>query len=142
MLINFCPHCNGLPYSKENSSENHIEIVFDETQINYFGKNVKNENTSEIDYLIFQPNIDHSLFKSNEINLRFITPRDVQVQYCDYNLENECVLVENIIRPAPHDLAVQIDTNRISLVVSLVISSFSSIVVWSIIRQRMMKNDS
>ena len=132
----------GLPYNKENPSEGNIEIIFDETQINYFGKDIKNENISEIDYLVFQPNSNHSSFKSNEINLRFITPKDVHVQYCDHNLEKECMLIENIIRPAPHDLAVQIDTNRMSLVVSLVISSFSSIVVWSILRQRKMKNDS
>lgn len=60
--------------------------------------------------------------------------------FCDYNLENSCTNLENVIRPAPHDLAVQIDTNRIGLAVSLLVLILSIVIVWSTFRNRFVEH--
>lgn len=126
----------GLPYSLNETSKN-IEIVFNEEEMNFF----KIEEDDSIYYfkdrLTFKPD-SNGKFISDAMNFRFIVPKDISIDYCDYNLPN-CVEMKNIIHPAPHDLAVQLDTNRIGIGVSLVVASFSSIVVWS--RLRDIKND-
>ena len=127
----------NLPYAEENPPEEKIIIRFDESQINYFGnKNMPDNKISKIDYLTFQPNLKNDSLSSDKINLRFIVPTDIKIQYCDYNVKTDCTFIENIIHPAPHDLRIQIDTNRLSMAVSLVVASFSSIVVWATLRPK------
>ena len=69
----------------------------------------------------------------NEIKIRFIIPENIHLNFCDSNL-GKCMQVDKIIHPAPHDLAVQIDTNRIGIGISLLVAIFSCIIIWSKIR--------
>lgn len=135
----------GLPYSSENKSLQKIEVKFDQSTLNYNDES-NNSFTSilQADSLLFEPNWKKNQFYSNEINIRFITPTDVSIEFCDYNIQPACTNVKKIIHPAPHDLYVQIQNNRINLGVSLVVILLSAITVWATLRpkfQQRVKNE-
>ena len=132
-MITLWVEIRGLPY---NETSKDIEMQFNEKQLNYFSSDddVQNNKISQTDRIKFTYNSDQKTFQSELINLRFIIPTDISVELCDYNLQNPCNTIEDIIHPAPYDLASRIETNRISIGVSLVVAAFSSLVVWSRLR--------
>lgn len=136
-LITLDVKVKGLQYF-QNSTLKKVEIVFNERQINYwYDKDDPRQNKFEqADQITLKPNWNYNVFESNKINLRFIVPENISIQFCDYNIEPSCHTIENIIQPAPYDLASQIDSNRIIITLSLIIASLSFIVVWSRIRGR------
>lgn len=67
---------------------------------------------------------------SEKIPLRFIVPKDIPMEFCDYNIEPSCRIIQDVIHPASFDLADRIKNSRITITASLVILSLSSIIVW------------
>jgi len=138
-LVTLSIDVQGLPHN-ENATKN-IEIKFDEKQINYwedegswnsfnFKELQRQKEFPEKDLVQLEPNSDYSVFSSEIFNLRFISPQDISIQYCDYNLESSCHQIENIIHPAPYDIDSQIQSNRIVITMAIITASFSLIVVW------------
>ncbi|QLH03643.1 hypothetical protein C5F47_08880 [Nitrosopumilus cobalaminigenes] len=119
----------GLPYN--NTTLPPIEITIDETYLNYW--NDENTENHEImdDPKFRLDNWENDSLRSKVIPLRFIVPADIPIEYCDYDLSSNCITIQNIIHPAPFDLADEIKNSRISITASLVIVGLSSIVVWS-----------
>ena len=127
-----------LPYSNSSIPLEDIIIRFDERDLNYLDPN--EDRTGDItynkDFLTFTPDWESGIFKSDEIRIRFIVPTDIAVEFCDPNLTSECTKIEKIIHPAPHDLAIQIQNNQIGIGVSLVIASFSIVIIWNRLRDK------
>lgn len=124
----------GLPYEQDVDLQR-IEIKFDESHVNYWLENNERQNKfNEGDTLILHQGMNN-VFRTDPINLRFIVPEDISVQFCDYNLDVPCYEVENIIHPAPYDLANRIETNRIIISLTLVTASLSAIVVWNRLKE-------
>ncbi len=63
--------------------------------------------------IIAYPNFNHTLFKSEPINLKFIVPEIIDVTYCEYPLIKKCDVIHNIIKPASYDLGERLRTNNI-----------------------------
>lgn len=134
-LVTFNSTITGLPYSVADEPLKEIEIKFDERHLNYWN-DIMDSAGNEIlqnDSISFKPFWNETSFKSEKINVRFITPIDISLDFCDYNIP-QCYKIDNVIRPAPHDLAVQIETNRIGLGITLALASFSSAIVWARLR--------
>lgn len=129
----------GLPYINASEAPKEIILRFNESELNYLhvDEDVLGDRVYEIDYLSFKPNWENHVFEADEIGIRFIVPVDISAQYCDYNIGNECTKIENIIHPAPHDLAIQIQNNQIGIAVSLVIAGFSCVIVWTNFSRRL-----
>lgn len=117
----------GLPYNQENSTSKEISLEFDEKYLNFWDEN--SNDPLHYNKLILKPNLEDNYFYSDPIKIRFIVPVDIPATFCDNNIP-KCFEIENIIHPAPHDLAVQIETNKISLGVSLMLVILSSTIVW------------
>lgn len=128
-----------LPYSNATTPLEDIIIRFDERDLNYLhpDESRTGDITYNKDFLTITPDLESGLFKSDEIWIRFVVPIDISVQFCDPNLKSECTKIEKIIHPAPHDLAIQIQNNQIGIAVSLVIASFSIVIIWSRLRDKM-----
>jgi len=131
-LITLDIQAHNLPYTK-NMTSNNIEINFIENQINYWydQQDFRQNKYSQSDTVMLHPDWEKNVFKSDKINLRFISPENISIQYCDYNLKIQCHDVPNIIHPAPYDLANRIDSNRIVMMLTLITASLSTIIVWS-----------
>ena len=126
--VNVSLKVQGLPY--QASPELPIEIHFDERQLNYWSIDKTTPNrisTSDHVSLYYEEGI----FKSNEIGIRFIVPIEIDVYFCDYNLQKDCTKINSIIKPASHDLNIQLQTNQIGIGVSLIIAGFSCTLIWS-----------
>ena len=135
--VTFSSEIRGLPYSQLDEPLKEISLQFDERQLNYWsyeGDTINNE-TFQKDSITFQPNWDEGVFSSDDVEIRFIVPTDVVLTFCDNNIPT-CWNVTNVIHPAPHDLAVQIQTNRIALGLTFGLAAFSSAIVWSRLRPR------
>ena len=128
----------GLPY-KENMTLNEIVINLNETQLNYWSDedDVENNEILQADSFVFKPDWVNSIFISDPINIRFIIPTDISLEYCDYNIEPSCYEIKNIIHPAPYDLASSLEADSITIIISLVIVTLST----SVIRYRIRKKD-
>ncbi len=136
----------NLPYN-QNMTLSDIIVNFDQTQLNYWiddkakSKSIyDNEAKRQMlypmkDEITLKPDWDSNTFKSELFNLRFVTPEDISIQYCDYNLDSPCHQIESIIHPAPYDIDDRIQSNRIVISMSLVTASLSSIVVWARLRE-------
>ena len=140
-LITLDVQARDLPYNKNMTMPN-IEIHFNESQLNYWTNSIDTQNheISTKDYLILKPDWENGVFKSDEMNLRFIIPSDISVDFCDSNLKPSCKEVPTIMHPAAYDLENRIDTNRIQIALSLVTVSLSGIVVWSRFRENKSKS--
>ncbi len=140
-LVTFDVQAHNLPYMK-NMTLNDVKIRFFENQINYwYNQDDSRQNKyPQSDIVTLYPDWDNNVFKSDKINFRFIIPEDISIQYCDYNLETSCHNIQKIIHPAPYDLANRIDSNRIVITLSLIITSLSAIVVWSRLRDPIKNN--
>ena len=127
----------GLPYSSSDESLKEITLQFDERQLNYWSNEDDkiNNETFQKDSVSFQPNWEEGVFRSDEVEVRFIVPTDITLKFCDNNIPT-CWNLTNVIHPAPHDLAVQIQTNRITLGLTFALAAFSSAIVWSRLRPR------
>ena len=119
----------NLPYT-QNDTVQEINIKFN--NLNYFSNQFdeKNEKITQVDYLSLYPVWNENKFSSDPIKIRYIVPIDVSVDLCDYNSNEECMKIEQIIHPAPHDTFVLIDNARTSIGVSLSILSLTIIIVW------------
>jgi len=128
-----------LPYSNSSIPLEDIIIRFDERDLNYLHPEEPRigDRTYNKDFLTFIPDWEGGIFISDEIWIRFIVPTDISVQFCDPNLKSECTKIEKIIHPAPHDLAIQIKNNQIGIAISLVIASFSILIIWTRLREKM-----
>jgi len=115
----------GLPHSY-NDTKN-ISLEFNEKYLNFWDE--FSDKPLPYNMLILKPNEEKNYFYSEPIKIRFIVPTDVPATFCDENIPT-CFEIENIIHPAPHDLEVQIETNRIALGVSLMLVILSSVIVW------------
>jgi len=144
-LITLELEIQDLPY-EQNMTLSDIIVNFDQTQLNYWidekaaSKIFDNEAKRQISYpmkdeIILKLDLDSNTFKSESFNLRFVTPEDVSIQYCDYNLDSPCYQINNIIHPAPYDIDDRIQGNRIVISMSLVTVGLSSIVVWTTLRK-------
>ena len=136
-LVTVWVEIRDLPYTDKDNLHD-IEILFFEHDLNYF--NSQSDLILPSSNLVFIPNWQQNIFISTPIDIRFISPSDITIQFCDYNLSDSCFPVHNIIRPAPHALAIQVDTNRIGLGISLIIPLLSSIIVWATLRNRFIEN--
>ncbi len=134
-LITINAKIENLPYENITELKN-IELKFEEEQINFWYDNddSRQKEYPNIPILTYKSN-DQEVWKSNSINLRFVTPADIDIKYCDYNLKPDCKPIEGIIHPAPYDLANRIDGVRSVIVLSLITAGLSSIVVWSRIKE-------
>ncbi len=119
----------NLPYT-QNDTMKEINIKFN--NLNYFSHRFdeNNDKITQVDYLSLYPVWNENKFSSDPIKIRYIVPIDVSVDLCDYNLNEECMKIEQIIHPAPHDIFVQIDNARTNIGVSLSILSLTIIMVW------------
>ena len=133
-LITLQIEVRNLPYNK-NMTEPNIELFFDEKYLNYWSGDEKVENgILPIVPFKLDPTLEDGVFESKEVNLRFIVPVEIPLEYCDYSLEPPCYPIENILRPAPYDLEERIKSNRIAISVSLAIMSLSATLIWHKIR--------
>lgn len=133
--VTFWSELRGLPYTNTTESLKEITLNFDERQLNYWsyeGDKINNEILDK-DSIIFQPYWEENVFISDKVVVRFILPTNISLKFCDRN-QGECIILEDIIHPAPHDLAVQIDTNRIGLGLTLVLAGFSCTIIWARLR--------
>lgn len=125
-----------LPYN-ENMKLKEIELFFNETYINYWiddeDQRQKLYSTSNI--FLLKPDWNKNVFSSEKINFRFIVPVDIPMIFCDYNLNTTCVQIENIIHPAPYDLANRIDTNRMIMALTIVVAGIGLVNVWARLRR-------
>ncbi len=128
-----------LPYTNQSQPIPNIEIRFNANELNYLhiDEDRLGNRIYEKDYLTFEPDWENKIFTSDEIGIRFIVPTDISVDFCDDTLKPQCTKIENIIHPAPHDLAVQIVNNQIGIAVSLVIAGFSCVIIWLNFRKTM-----
>lgn len=129
-LITLDIEVRGLPYIK-NMTEPSIELSFDERHLNYWSENYNDEN--EILPIIpfkLKPDWENDVFRSQKVDLRFIIPTDISMQYCDDKLVSPCHEIKNIIHPAPYDLKERIKTNRTAITASLLIVGLSATLVW------------
>jgi len=126
-----------MPYSKENMPTEQISLQFDENQLNFWNTNIENKNNDVpyLDTLIFEPDWENNVFRSNEIEIRFIVPTDISAEFCDNNIQ-ECNKLTNIIHPAPFDLNTQLESNRINFSLSFVVVGLSFVIVWATLRPR------
>ena len=136
-LITFGAEIRGFPYTIEDEPLEKIEFKFNERHLNYWNEesDIDKNIVLEHDSIELIPDWDKNVFRSQKIDIRFIIPTDITLELCDQNIQ-ECILIENIIHPAPHDLAIQVETNRIGIGVSLLIVVFSSVIVWSKLRPK------
>lgn len=134
-----------LPYH-EKMELNDIVINFESSQLNYWVDDWA-ELKSLIDYeakrqVVFEMKdsvrlvqTQNSTFTSEFFNVRFVIPENVSIEYCDYNLDEPCHPIENIIHPAPYDIDSRIQGIRTVIAMSLVTAGLSSIVVWNTFRK-------
>lgn len=118
----------GLPYSENNTSIKQISLEIDEKLLNFW-----NEFSTEplpTNVMIFKHDLESNYFYSESMNIRFIIPTTINMTFCDENIP-KCIDIPNVIHPAPHDLAVQLETNRVGLGISLMLVILSSVIVWS-----------
>lgn len=134
-LITLDIEVKGLPYNK-NMSLNKIIIKFEETHLNYWfdEKDPRQKNFIQGDSMLLYPDWEKNIFKSDKMNLRFIVPTDIFINFCDFNIEPTCHKIENIIHPAPYDVANRIQSMRAIITVSLVAASLTTVVAWSRLR--------
>ena len=118
----------GLPYASDNLPPKEISLEFDEKFLNFWDEYSKNPLSQN--KLILQYNLERNYFYSDHIKLRFIVPTDISATFCDGNVP-KCFEIKNIIHPAPHDLEIQIQTNKIGLGVSLLLVVLSTAIIWS-----------
>ena len=124
----------GLPYAS-NQTLKYIQMKFN--GLNYFSNLNDNVNNviSTIDTVDFKPDWNNDVFKSNKIQIRYITPIDESVQLYDYNQPQWNMTVNGIIHPAPHDTYVQILTERSNAGVSIAILVATVIIVWNALKK-------
>ena len=143
------------PHYENNIKYDYITITFLDTYLNYWNEysdDVMNnyiqgpryENITkiyEMDYIdnndvdrlkynytnkiIAYPNFNHTLFKSEPINFRFIVPEIIDVTYCEYPLIKKCDVIHNIIKPASYDLGERLRTNNILVENSEILKNYS-----------------
>ena len=118
----------GLPYSKNNTSIKPISLEINEKFLNFWDEFSTKPLSTNV--MIFKYDSESNYFYSEPITVRFIIPTDISMLFCDENIP-KCVKILNVIHPAPHDLAVQLETNRIGLGISLMLALLSSVIVWS-----------
>lgn len=126
-----------MPYSVENIPSEQISLQFDERQLNFWNINIENKNNDMpyIDTLIFEPDWEDNVFRSNEIEIRFIVPTDISAEFCDENIP-KCETITNIIHPAPFDLSTQIESNRIDSALMFIVVGLSFVIVWATLRPK------
>lgn len=136
-LIEFGVEISGIPYSNNSESLKSITVSFDENQLNYWRdfSNDPNNRILKSDFIILQRDLNRNVFTSDKIEIRFIVPEDINLEFCDNNIP-KCILIDNVIHPAPHDLAVQIETNRVGLGLTLALAAFSCAIVWARLRPK------
>lgn len=117
----------GLPYTPDNSTKN-ISLEFNEKYLNFWDE--YSEKPLPHNILTLKLNWEKNYFYSEPIKIRFIVPTNVPAMFCDDNIPT-CFEIENIIHPAPHDLEVQIQTNRIGVGISLMLVILSAVIIWS-----------
>ena len=127
----------NLPYN-QNMTLKEIELHFDEKYINFWinEKDQRQKLYPTSNVFLLKPNLKNNVFSSEKINFRFIVPVDVPIELCDYNRNSPCEPIENIIHPAPYDLANRIDTNRIVIALSIVVAGIGLASVWARLRRR------
>lgn len=97
-------------------------------QSEYIEKNaIKKEKFEFTNMLTLYPNVNHTSYKSEPINFRFIVPEIINIEYCEYKLIKQCHIIKNIIKPAPYDLKERIYTNK-AITDNLKITFFLSII--------------
>lgn len=120
----------GLPYMS-NQTLKDIQLKFNGlnywTNLNYDQSN----RISKTDTISFIPDWNNHVFRSNQIQIRYILPEDESAQLLDYNLPEPNMTINGIIHPAPHDTYVQIDTARTNAGVSLAVAVATLVIVWN-----------
>lgn len=126
----------NLPYN-QNMALKEIELHFEEKYINYW--NDKNDPRQKLyptsNIFLLKYNSEKDIFSSEKINFRFIVPVDVPMMFCDNNQNSSCEKIENIVHPAPYDLANRIDTNRLVIALTLVVIGVGILNVWARLRE-------
>lgn len=119
-----------LPYTS-NQTLSEIKMKFN--GLNYFSNpdDLTNNRISKVDTITFKPYWDEHVFRSNQIQIRYILPEDESVELYDYNISPSNMTINGIIHPAPHDTFVQIDTARANAGVSIAVLVATVVIVWS-----------
>ncbi len=118
----------GLPYSENNTSIKRISLEIDEKFLNFWDEFSTEPLSTNV--MIFKHDLESDYFYSEPITLRFIIPTVVNMTFCDENI-SQCIDIPNVIHPAPHNLAAQLETNRVGLGISLMLVILSSVIIWS-----------
>jgi len=118
----------GLPYSENNTATKQISLEIAEKFLNFWDEFSIEPLSTNV--MIFKYDLESDYFYSESLNLRFIVPTAINMTFCDKNIP-KCINIPNVIHPAPHNLAVQLETNRVGLGISLVLIILSSVIVWS-----------
>ena len=111
-LINYWnPYSNDIVFEYTNGPyyENISKMYEKNLDGNIFLNRTKYKFSNE---LVLYPNVNNTFFKSEPINLRFIVPEIININYCDHMLAKECINITNIMRPAAYDLGERIKTNN------------------------------
>ncbi len=126
----------NLPYD-QNMTLNDIELYFEEKYINYWNdqKDPRQKFYPTSNIFLLKYNSEKNLFSSEKINFRFIVPVNMHMMLCDQNQNGSCEKIENIIQPAPYDLANRIDTNRLVLALTIVVIGVGLLNAWAILRK-------
>ena len=111
-LINYWnPYSNNIAFEYTNGPyyENISKMYKKNLDGNILLNRTKYKFSNE---LVLYPNINNTFFKSEPINLRFIVPEIININYCDHMLAKECINITNIMKPAAYDLGERIKTNN------------------------------
>src|SRR5713226_5119712 len=125
----------GLPYTS-NQTLKDIQMKFN--GLNYFSNrdDTQNNKISTVDTVVFTPDWNNHVFRSNQIQIRYIDPVDESIQFYDYNQPQSNMTISGIIHPAPHDTYVQINTERTNAGVSIAVLVATVVIVWSVLREK------
>ena len=136
-LVSIWAEIRDMPHTEDNPPQEKIQLKFNEDQLNFWTNDTDNKNNgiSYIDTLTFKPDWKTNVLRSNEIDVRFIVPVDISAELCDENIP-KCMEIKNIIHPAPYDLSAQLESNRISSALSLIVVGLSFVIIWATLRPK------
>ncbi len=122
----------NLPYD-QNTIPKEIKLYFEEKYINLWfdEKDTRQKLYPTSNIFLLKPDKENNIFSSGKINFRFIVPVDMHMMLCDQNQNNSCEPIENIVHPAPYDLANRIDTNRLVVALTLSVMGIGVLNAWA-----------
>ena len=112
-LITFNASVSSLRYVENVTNYEKIVIEFPQDYMNYWydDKDIMQNNFPQSNHLVLYSD-DSKIFRSeNPINIRFSVPENIFFKYCEHTTSANCFEIQNIIQPAPYDMALQIEAD-------------------------------